>query len=298
MENNVLVTVRIISYNAASTILDTLESVKAQTYKKIELVISDDGSKDDTVKVAKEWIEANQEQFVRTELLIVPSNTGVCANLNRALKACRGELIKGIAADDILLPNCVEDNVHFFKEHPEAHFVASLQRVYDETFEEKNYQYSSKPLSPKLLAMDAKEQLKAVAFKHDIQAPAIMCTRFMYEELGGYDNRYGYEDHPFYIKMLEHGFKVYFLPKETVGYRIHNSTMHIGGKLFNPKFLVLSKRFRKERCFPYYTWRQKLSLRLFWAYQDMLEILHLNRASKINSWLFHKFHALTLFIAR
>lgn len=298
MLENKLITVRVISYNAEKTILDTLESVKNQTYQNIELVVSDDCSTDNTVIITRDWLEKNKYRFVRTELITVDKNTGVCANLNRAIKAARGEYIKGIAADDILLPNCIEDFVKFANEHPEAHFIASLMKVYNETFEDRNYINTIGYISKKLLSSDVQTQLRSVAFKHSIGAPSVMYSKALFDDLGGYDDRYGYEDHPFYVSMLERGYKIFFLSKETVGYRVHGSTMHAVGKLFNPNFLPLSKRFRKERCFQYYTWRQRLSLRLMWAYQDLLETLHLNKATRLNSIIYRKVHAFTLFIAR
>lgn len=298
MLENRLITVRVISYNAEKTILDTLESIKKQTYQNIELIVSDDCSKDNTVAITRDWLEKNKYRFVRTELITVDKNTGVCANLNRATKASRGEYIKGIAADDILLPNCIEDFVKFVNDNPEAHFIASRMRVYKDNFDEENYIKTAGNVSQELLSSDVQTQLRSVAFMHHIGAPSVMCSRAMFDDLGGYDDRYGYEDHPLYVTMLERGYKIFFLPKETVGYRVHSSTMHVVGKLFNPNFLILSKRFRKERCFPYYTCRQRLSLRLMWAYQDMLEALHLNRASKLNSIIYRKVHAFTLFIAR
>lgn len=298
MKDNPLVSVRVVSYNAADTIIETLESVKSQTYHNIELIVSDDCSKDNTVEIASSWIEQNKSRFVRTELITVPKNTGVCANLNRTLKACRGKWIKGIAADDILLPNCIADVMTFINDTPDAQFIVTLQRVYNETFEEKNYVKTTGYISRTLLDKDALGQLKQIAFCHNIGAPSTMCSRFLLEKLGGYDERYGFEDYPLYITMLEHGYRIYFIAKETVGYRVHNSTMHTTGKLFNPKFLPLSKRFRKDRCFPYYTWRQKISLRFMWLYQDMLEAFHLNKATPLNSYIYHKIEALTLCIGR
>ena len=103
MENK-LVSVRVVSYNSAQTILDTLESIRKQTYQNIELIVSDDCSKDNTVELVYNWLEANKSRFVRTELITVPFNTGTSANVNRSIKACHGEWIKGIAADDILFP--------------------------------------------------------------------------------------------------------------------------------------------------------------------------------------------------
>lgn len=297
MENK-LVSVRVVSYNAETTIIETLESIKNQTYQNIELIVSDDCSKDNTVRVARTWIEQNKSRFVRTELLTVPKNTGVCANMNRSLKACKGEWIKGIAADDILLPNCIEDVMEYVHDKPEIQFVATLQRVYNETFEEKNYVETNGIISDKFINSNIEEQLYQVAFSHNICAPTTMCSKALLLDIGGYDDRYGYEDHPLYVTMLENGYKVFFLAKETVGYRVHNSTMHSDGKLFNPRFLPLSRKFRKERCFKYYNWRQKFALRCLWLYQDTIVTLKLNRATTLNKILYHKVEALTLFIAK
>jgi alpha-1,3-rhamnosyltransferase len=52
-----LVSIVIITYNSAKYVLETLESVKAQTYEKIELVISDDCSTDDTVEVCRDGLK-------------------------------------------------------------------------------------------------------------------------------------------------------------------------------------------------------------------------------------------------
>ena len=51
-----LVSVVIITYNSEKTIIETLESIKNQTYKNIELIISDDFSKDNTVEICKQCI--------------------------------------------------------------------------------------------------------------------------------------------------------------------------------------------------------------------------------------------------
>lgn len=297
MENK-LVTVRVISYNAASTIVETLDSIKAQTYQNIELIVSDDCSKDDTVEIARKWIEENKTRFVRTELLTVPQNTGVCANLNRAIKASRGEWIKGIAADDILLPDCISDFVNYVNDNKEALFVAGLQKEYNGTFEEKNYIRTSGHIAPKYSALSSSEQLKKIAFGLSLAAPAVFMNRKLLEDIGGYDERYGYEDHPLYISILERGHKIYYLPKETVGYRIHESTMHASCKLFNPKFLPHIKKFQTERVFQYYDFRQKLSLRLTWSFQDFLESVHLNNETPLMKVIYQKIMAVFFYIGK
>ena len=97
-----LISVGVIAYNSAEYILDLLESVKAQTYQNIELIVADDKSSDDTVKKCNEWISQNKERFVRTEVIVPEQNTGTAGNYNRALFASNGEWMKFIDGDDIM----------------------------------------------------------------------------------------------------------------------------------------------------------------------------------------------------
>ncbi|PMB24596.1 hypothetical protein CEN47_17710, partial [Fischerella thermalis CCMEE 5319] len=110
---NPLVSIIVITYNSAKYVLETLESAKAQTYQNIELIVSDDGSTDETVEICRKWIEENKERFVKTELITVPANTGIPANCNRGVKAAKGEWVKLIAGDDILSDFCIERNISF-----------------------------------------------------------------------------------------------------------------------------------------------------------------------------------------
>ena len=134
MDQDCLVSCTVLAYNSASTILEALESIKAQTYQNIELIVSDDCSTDDTVELCRKWIAQNSDRFVRVELITVDHNTGVCANSNRVLRACKGLWRKGIAADDKLLPNCVSDFIAFVREYPEARWVSSNMRAYNGSF--------------------------------------------------------------------------------------------------------------------------------------------------------------------
>ena len=124
------VTVSVITFNSSRYVIETLESIKAQTYPNIILQISDDCSTDNTVKVCKDWIEKNGSRFVKTKIVVPEHNTGVAGNLNRAWDACETKYIKDIAGDDKLMPNCIEDNMQYMKEHPEAVFVFSKIKVF------------------------------------------------------------------------------------------------------------------------------------------------------------------------
>ena len=88
--NNILVSVIIVSYNSADTILDTLESIKAQSYTDIELIISDDGSKDKTIEISENWLKLNGHCFSSSKLLTVKSNTGISANCKKCVEIASG----------------------------------------------------------------------------------------------------------------------------------------------------------------------------------------------------------------
>ena len=110
MENNSpLVSVVIITYNSSRLVLETLESIKSQTYKNLELVVSDDCSNDDTVNVVKEWVRCNKQYFSNTKIVIGEKNKGISANCNNGVRAASGEWIKLLAGDDKLEPFAIEE---------------------------------------------------------------------------------------------------------------------------------------------------------------------------------------------
>lgn len=290
MKNDVLVSVIVVTYNSSKTVIETLESIKQQSYSYFELIISDDCSKDNTVELCEKWLKDNANCFIKAQLLKVEENTGVCANMNRAVSSSSGEWIKGIAADDKLLPNCIKDFVKFSEEHPEACFITSFERDYHDTFEEKNLIKAMKAGTSDLTIFekDAERQLRIMAFINFVNAPTIFYKRSLYDLVGGFDERYAYEDHPFYINILEHGIKIYQMPKETVCYRVHDSTFNSNSKLFNPLFMKSTRFFLKERCFKYYTSKQKFLVKFKWLLEDVINVLGLNRHSKRMDYIYKK----------
>jgi len=285
--SNQLVSVTVISYNSSATILETLESIKNQSYPRLELIISDDCSKDNTVAVCQEWIENNKDRFERLKLLTSDQNQGVCANGNKAKRAIKGEWVKGIAADDILLPNCISDFMGYVNKNKNISFVTSWLKVYNETFDEENCIEEKKgPKDLRIFDQPVEVQLRQMAYSSFIQAPSIFYKKEVFDTVGGYTDKYPYEDHPFYMDVLEHGYKLYFMDKVTVGYRVHQSASHSSNKLFNYQFLQKTHRFKKERCFKYYTKRKKLATYLMWFVEWAMYSLHLDKANSLNRFMY------------
>jgi glycosyltransferase involved in cell wall biosynthesis len=82
LEKKILVSIVVITYNSSKYILETLESIKQQTYKNLELIITDDCSKDNTVVLCQDWLDVNKHGFIRTKLITTPPNKLPTININ------------------------------------------------------------------------------------------------------------------------------------------------------------------------------------------------------------------------
>lgn len=96
-----LVSILIPAYNAERWIGDTLESALSQTWKRKEVIVVDDGSRDDTVAVARRY--ASREVCVFEQ-----ENQGASSARNKAFSLCQGGFIQWLDADDLLSPDKIE----------------------------------------------------------------------------------------------------------------------------------------------------------------------------------------------
>lgn len=224
---NSLVSVVVICYNSAQYILETLESIKSQSYKNIELIITDDNSSDSTVEICKKWLNDNSACFVKTYLITSTKNTGVAPNLNRGCKKASGKWIKPIAGDDILLDNCIMDSVNYAENNDLAIlftdfelFGCTDQNVIDQI---RSYYDRNKAL----FGQSAKDQYRYLLLKENF-VPAItsFIRKDLLEGVGFYDeNTPMMEDFPMWVILTRRGIQLSYLDIKTVRYRIHNNSL-------------------------------------------------------------------------
>ena len=98
-----LISVIIPCYNSEKCIKKCLDSVLAQTYRNIEVIVVDDGSTDNTAAMLDEYALADR----RVRLLSQP-NAGAGAAINKAIGLARGELMAFVDHDDWLEPSMYE----------------------------------------------------------------------------------------------------------------------------------------------------------------------------------------------
>lgn len=117
MTNKPLVSIIIPTFNQKDFVGDTLESVIAQTYTNIEIIVTDDGSTDGTVQVLREYAS---KYPTKIRLITNNENTGITKNCNRALRAVTGEFISWLGGDDLMSVDKIEKQVELLLSRPDA----------------------------------------------------------------------------------------------------------------------------------------------------------------------------------
>lgn len=132
-----LVSVVIPVYNAESTIVGTIDSVLNQTYKNLEIILVDDGSKDNSNKIMADYIENHKDANIK---LITKKNGGVSSARNAGIDNSTGDYIAFLDSDDQWVPTKTELQLSVMQENPHIDLLGSnmndvvIKRWFDVTF--------------------------------------------------------------------------------------------------------------------------------------------------------------------
>lgn len=223
--NRPLVSIIVPSYNSEKTIIETLDSIKAQDYEPFEVIISDDASIDNTVQVCRSWLENNPNYLRIVTLLTSNTNVGTCKNLNRAINHSKGDWIKAIAADDRLLPNCLKDDVKFITQHPDTDLLFTDSKGFGNNEIAVNCKWVGDS-SRYFNRLNAKQFKLVLLQKNFLSAPSAFIKMETFKELGGFDENFKLvEDWPFWLKALDQGKVMKYMPTLTVEYRLSETSV-------------------------------------------------------------------------
>jgi hypothetical protein len=122
--NKLSVCIIVPAYNASAYLAAALDSALNQTRKPHEIIVVDDGSTDETPEILR--------QYAAPVTVIRQSNQGLSAARNAALRQATGDAIMFLDADDLLLPNCIEDTISVLEQNPAVDVVYSDVRLIDQ----------------------------------------------------------------------------------------------------------------------------------------------------------------------
>lgn len=131
MSHRPKVSVILSSYNHARFLPQALDSVLAQTYRDFEILLTDDGSSDGSLEIAREY-EARHPSVVRVFTHPGNRNLGISATCNLSLSHMRGEYWGGLASDDVWYPDKLARQVAFLDERPGVGLVYGYAHIIDE----------------------------------------------------------------------------------------------------------------------------------------------------------------------
>ena len=115
-------------YNCAQTLAEALDSLLAQTYQDFKVIMCDDGSKDNTVEIAQQYVNRYPGKFI---LIRNDHNVKLAATLNHCLEYVDTEYVARMDGDDLCDPTRFEKQIHFLDKNLEYSHVSSAMKLFD-----------------------------------------------------------------------------------------------------------------------------------------------------------------------
>lgn len=203
-QNNILVSIIMSVYNDEKYLNEALDSIFAQTIQNFELIIIDDCSTDDTVKI----IESYHDKRIR--LMVNDKNEGLTKNLNKALKYVRGKYIARMDGDDRSRPQRFEKQIEFLEENPDLMLISCRTHMFGEEDLISDIQGTPKQLQTMMLIRPV------------LAHPGFMMKRELIDIYGfQYDETYrSAQDYNFAVRVARE-FSIGITKEILLDYRVH-----------------------------------------------------------------------------
>jgi alpha-1,3-rhamnosyltransferase len=288
------VTIAVVCYNSADFIIETLESVFQVNHEAVELIISDDASKDNTWQLVEDWLQQErvQQRFTAIKKLRVEKNTGVSPNCNRCVQAATAEWIILLAGDDVVLKDTIKDNLAYIQNNPTAKVVFSQVQVFHTNYQPDHFVRVTPLNFPENFfgtKVDAQEQYQQLLVSDRIHyTPSAFFNVATLRKVGLFDEQFPMvEDYPMWLKLTKLGIRLHYFHQITVGYRVHEKASNnvSDNSLFKPA-LLYSHAIRKVYVFPYYPFDLRYSEQITYWVSKWFKNNNWNHNKPINSWMY------------
>ncbi|PZR80123.1 MAG: glycosyl transferase family 2 [Chthoniobacterales bacterium] len=205
-----LVSILIPAYNAQAWIADSIDSASAQTWRRKEIIVVDDGSRDRTYAVARTYSSPS----VR---VVTQENRGASAARNEAFRLCQGDYIQWLDADDLLAPEKIARQMRAVEEGiGERTMLSSAYGSF--MYRVSRAQFCPTPLWCDLSPLEW--LLRKMAQNLHMQTATWLVGRILTEAAGPWDTRLSLDDDgEYFSRVLLASTGVHFLSDARVFYR-------------------------------------------------------------------------------
>ncbi|GHU79985.1 alpha-1,3-rhamnosyltransferase WapR [Bacteroidia bacterium] len=213
--NGPLVSIIVPCYNHEKYIEECILSIVNQTYRNIELIVIDDGSKDNSPAI----LEKLQKQY--GFFLEVQSNRGLSSTLNKAIRNySHGKYIAGCGSDDFLALDRIEKQVGYLEAHPEYALVCGKAQTVDE---------NGKIIEGFSIIDPITDPVKDLTFeslieRNPIPSSSVMIKKEVWVACGGYNEKTIVEDLDLWLKVAWR-YKLGYMDDYFVYYRWHGQNI-------------------------------------------------------------------------
>lgn len=221
------VTIVIPVYNGEKYVREAIDSALKQTYKNIEILVINDGSKDKSDSVIKEY--GDKIRYISKE------NGGVSTVLNLAIKEMKGEFFSWLSHDDRYYPEKIETEVNFLIDSQLLGKKVILYSDYD-LIDEK-----SKILSVAIKDHNMLEEKEEYALlRGTVNGITLLIPKMAFDDCGNFDeNLRCAQDYDLWYRMMKKGYHYKHIPKVLASTRIHKKQV----TNTNPKVVTEGNQF-------------------------------------------------------
>lgn len=225
-----LISVCIASYNHEKYLVETIESVLAQSYQNLEVIIVDDASVDQSPQILRNYQSNN---CGRVRVLCLQKNIGPSEALNLALEHAKGEFIAFLGSDDRMRPSRLEKQLKFMQNHPETGALFTRVRCID---------MYGQPTADAGDAADVSDVFDTpitdirwqLLNRNILNAPSAMIRRDVINHIGLFNPALLYvQDYDYWLRVLD-DHEIHILPERLTDYRIHGDNLSM--QKDGPKF--------------------------------------------------------------
>nr|WP_317633014.1 glycosyltransferase [uncultured Flavobacterium sp.] len=250
--NQPLVSVICLCYNHEKFVVKSLDSVINQSYKNIELIIVDDKSSDNSTTIINQWLE----KYPFVTKVFNELNMGNTKAFNKAAKLAKGEYLIDLAADDILIENCIEKQVNCFENASTNTAIVFGNSYLINAIGERIGTYFQ--VDHNLKVID--QGLRHTNYERIIGSGTVICSvsammkRTVFDQLDGYNEQLSFEDLDYWFRAArEHNilFIDEFLVKKRVlsnslGSQFHRASPY-NKKLNQSLYVIIRETLKKNR---------------------------------------------------
>ncbi|MCG3686180.1 glycosyltransferase [Aliarcobacter butzleri] len=256
---NELISVILPVYNGEKYLKEAIESILNQTYTNFEFIIIDDGSKDSSLEIIKEY-EKEDERIVA----VSRENKGLIATLNEGIEKAKGKYIARMDQDDISLPNRFEEQLKIMENDKEIVVCGSWINVFGENRKEKISKYFQydKEIKANLIM--------SCCFAH----PSVMMRRdaFLDNNIWYDENFKNAEDYHLWTQLARVG-KFYNIPKVLLNYRfLETSITRVADKNESQRKQVYTNIFAEAlNLIDYKRTKEEIELSFIISHKDRIK---------------------------